>query len=120
MPSVLPDHLEGPDGLVVRRWLPDDAPALGAAVAESIDHLRPWMAWVADEPLTLERRRAMLLGWEREWESGGDVGLGVFLDGRIAGGCACTIGSGPAASNSATGSTRGTCGAGWPRGRRSC
>ena len=87
MPIVLPERLEGPGGLVLRRWRPDDAEALGRAVTESIDHLRPWMAWIAEEPLTLERRQAMVAGWEREWSQGGDVLLGVFLEGRIAGGC---------------------------------
>jgi RimJ/RimL family protein N-acetyltransferase len=39
------------------------------------------------EPLPLERRRALLEEWEREWLRGGDVLLGVFVDGRVAGGC---------------------------------
>ena len=88
MPTVLPERLEAPDGLLLRRWLPDDAEALGRAVAQSAEHLRPWMAWIADEPLALERRRAMIAEWEHDWSEGGDVLMGVFADdGRIAGGC---------------------------------
>jgi ribosomal-protein-serine acetyltransferase len=87
MPSVLPARLDGPDGLLLRRWVPDDAEALGRAVAESIEHLRPWMAWIGEEPVALERRRAMIAEWERDWSGGGDVILGVFLDRRVAGGC---------------------------------
>jgi ribosomal-protein-serine acetyltransferase len=45
------------------------------------------MAWMADEPLPLDRRKAMINEWEREWGQGGDVLLGVFLDGGIAGSC---------------------------------
>ena len=45
------------------------------------------MAWIAEEPLPLDRRKAMIDEWERDWVQGGDVVLGVFLDGRIAGGC---------------------------------
>jgi ribosomal-protein-serine acetyltransferase len=45
------------------------------------------MPWVAGEPQTLEERRAMLVGWEREWSAGGDVLLGIFMDGRVAGSC---------------------------------
>jgi ribosomal-protein-serine acetyltransferase len=57
-------------------------------VAESTEHLRPWMAWIADEPLALERRRAMIAEWDRDWSQGGDIVMGVFAeDGRIAGGC---------------------------------
>ncbi len=87
MPAVLPERIDGTDGLILRRWLPDDAEALGSAIAESADHLRPWMAWIAEEPLPIERRRARIAEWERGWSEGGDVILGVFVDGRVAGGC---------------------------------
>jgi len=87
MQNRLPEWLEAPDGMLLRRWLPDDAEALGRAVAESAEHLRPWMAWIAEEPVSLERRRATIAEWERHWAGGGDVVLGVFVDGRVAGGC---------------------------------
>lgn len=87
MPSVLPERLEDPDGLVLRRWVPEDAEAMGRAVAESAEHLRPWMAWIASEPVPLEQRRARIAEWARDWSEGGDVILGVFVDGRVAGGC---------------------------------
>jgi RimJ/RimL family protein N-acetyltransferase len=83
---VLPERLPGPDGLLLRRWLASDAEALGQAILESADHLRPWMEWIAGEPLPLDRRVAMINEWERDWAQGGDVLLGVFVDGRIAGG----------------------------------
>jgi ribosomal-protein-serine acetyltransferase len=85
MPDPLPERFEGA-GLLVRRWLEDDADALERAVTESIEHLRPWMPWVEQEPLTPEARRELVLGWERDWRSGGDVVLGIFRDGEIAGG----------------------------------
>ena len=66
--------------------MPDDAEALGRAVAESTDHLRPWMGWIAEEPLAIERRREMLAEWEREWAQGGDAIFGVFVGDRVAGG----------------------------------
>lgn len=87
MPTRLPERLEDPGGLVLRRWVPADAEALGRAVTESADHLRPWMAWIAGEPVTLERRRAMIAEWDLDWSQGGDVVLGVFADGQVAGGC---------------------------------
>lgn len=45
------------------------------------------MAWIAEEPVPTERRRARIEEWEREWRRGGDVVLGIFLDAEIAGGC---------------------------------
>jgi ribosomal-protein-serine acetyltransferase len=85
--QILPERLTGPDGLLLRRWLPEDADELSAAVAASREHLRPWMAWIAQEPLTAEQRRSMLTEFERDWLGGGDVVLGIFLDGLVVGGC---------------------------------
>ena len=72
---------------MLRRWVVADAEALGRAVSESIHHLRPWMAWIAEEPVPIERRRARIEVWERDWKLGGDAVLGIFLNGEIAGGC---------------------------------
>jgi ribosomal-protein-serine acetyltransferase len=87
MAHLLPQRLEEPGGLVLRRWVPSDAEALGRAVAESVEHLRPWMAWIAEEPVPVERRRARIAEWAEAWRAGGDVLLGVFYEGLIAGGC---------------------------------
>lgn len=87
MATVLPERLEDHGGLLLRRWRPRDAKALSRAVAESAEHLRPWMAWIAEEPVPPRRLRARLGEWERDWARGGDVFLGVFLDGQVAGGC---------------------------------
>jgi ribosomal-protein-serine acetyltransferase len=86
-PARLPERIEGADGLLLRRWRVADAEALQAAVAESADHLRPWMPWMAAYPVALEDQRALLARWEREWSAGGDVALGVFKTGRVAGSC---------------------------------
>ena len=84
--AVLPERIES-DGVLLRRWVLDDAEALSRAIAESADHLRPWMDWMAHEPKTLEQRRTLLVEWEREWRSGGDVVLGIFVDDQVGGGC---------------------------------
>jgi RimJ/RimL family protein N-acetyltransferase len=86
MPPVnrLPERLEA-DGLVLRRWTIDDAGTLQRAVTESEEHLRPWMPWMAKEPIALEARRALIDRWQHEWEAGGDAVLGVFVDGEVAG-----------------------------------
>ena len=83
----LPDHIPGPGSLRLRRWVRTDAERLGRAVAESDEHLRPWMSWIAHEPLPLKERQALIDGWEQEWLAGGDVVMGIFSEGRVAGGC---------------------------------
>ncbi len=81
---------------MLRRWRPDDAWIQHRAIAESIEHLRPWMAWIADEPLPLGRRRQMLRDWERDWVRGGSVILGVFSQDHVAGGAGLHRRRGPA------------------------
>jgi ribosomal-protein-serine acetyltransferase len=83
----VPEYIVGPDGLSLRRWAPDDAAQLGEAVADSVEHLRPWMSWIAQEPLSVTERQARIDSWHQEWLAGGDVVMGVFVDGVVAGGC---------------------------------
>lgn len=83
----LSEQIVGPDGLTLRRWARDDAAQLGDAIADSVDHLRPWMPWVVLEPVSVSERQALIDGWDQEWVAGGDVVLGVFVDGAVAGGC---------------------------------
>jgi ribosomal-protein-serine acetyltransferase len=81
----LPERIEG-DGLVLRRWRTGDAELLHDAVVDSVEHLRPWMPWIADEPMTVEQRRVLIDGWERDWKNGGDVVLAIGREGVVAGG----------------------------------
>lgn len=76
----LPEHLEH-DGLVLRRWVQSDAEAIEALVTANIEHLRPYMAWIAHEPLSLDDRRALEREWQAKWEAGGDAVYGIFEDG---------------------------------------
>ncbi|HEY1774863.1 MAG TPA: GNAT family N-acetyltransferase [Solirubrobacteraceae bacterium] len=73
--------------MVLRRWREGDAELFEAVVSESAEHLRPWVSWMALEPLSLEERRAMLARREQAWLEGGDVFLAVIADGQVAGGC---------------------------------
>ncbi len=87
MPDRLVEHIAGPGELVLRRWRRQDAAILSQAVADSLEHLRPWMPWVAQEPMSLEGRLELIDRWEREWLAGGDAVMGVLLGGSVAGGC---------------------------------
>ncbi|HEY2654640.1 MAG TPA: GNAT family N-acetyltransferase [Solirubrobacteraceae bacterium] len=87
-PSLVLPELALRDGeLRLRPWSQDDAAALNAAVADSVEHLRPWMEWIAGEPQTVSQRGEWILQSERDRASGGQLLLGTFVDGAIAGGC---------------------------------
>ena len=45
LPDVVPAASVG-----LRLWSPPDEPTRSAAIAGSVDHLRPWMPWAAAEP----------------------------------------------------------------------
>jgi ribosomal-protein-serine acetyltransferase len=69
----------------LRRWVVDDAEILSAAVADNVEHLRPWMPWIADEPAPIDARRQVLADWQRAWDAGTDRHLGIFEAGRAVG-----------------------------------
>lgn len=85
--AQLPELLEADDGLVLRRWTVDDAVALGELIADNLEHLRPYMPWIAEEPKAVEQRAELIAEWERQWRAGTDVIFGMWLDGRLAGSC---------------------------------
>ena len=66
-----PERIER-DGLVLRRPTPDDGDAMHAAVAASLEHLRPWMAWAGEDAATPRRRQEFLEQVDRGWEAGSD------------------------------------------------
>src|SRR5689334_14868892 len=84
-PTQVPGEVAGPR-VVLRQWNAGDACALTALITRNLDHLRPWMPWVAFEPLTDADRTALFETWERSWLDGGDVVYGVFVDGQPIGG----------------------------------
>ena len=65
--------------VAVRKLVVEDAPAVHSAILESIDHLRPWMPWAANEPTTLTERV--------EWISSVSESVGIFV-GETFVGCA--------------------------------
>lgn len=72
---------------VVRPWAEDDEQALGAAVADSLEHLRPWMPWAAEEPRSAAARRAWLRETARQAAAGEAEHFGLFLGETVVGGC---------------------------------
>ncbi len=83
--DVLPEVIEG-HGLVLRRWTVEDLAAMRAAVAASVEHLRPRMHWIRFEPLSVAEREARIVGWERDRLAGGDLVVGIWRDDAVVGG----------------------------------
>ncbi|MFC5641927.1 GNAT family N-acetyltransferase [Kitasatospora cinereorecta] len=82
----LPQRVIELDDLTLR---PFDAEAdlaeLVRVIDESLDHLRPWMAWVADHsPATTAE---FLAGRAERWASGDECTWAIVLDGAIVGAC---------------------------------
>lgn len=92
--SILPELIET-NRLTLRRWRTEDAPLLSQAIAASIEHLRPWMAWIKSEPAELGDRTRLIEQWTTEWEQGGDVVYGVRLGDEVVGGAGLHRRSGP-------------------------
>ncbi len=86
-PLLLPGEAMSLGEVTVRRWVADDAAALVAAVAASREHLRPWMPWASGVQDTAEQRRGRIEEWNDGWRAGGDAIYGIFVAGRVAGGC---------------------------------
>ena len=59
---------------------------MAVAVGESLEHLRPWMPWIALEPTTLKDREKLLAQWDRDWAKGIQYSFGMFRAGRVVGG----------------------------------
>ena len=92
--GLLPESLET-RRLVLRIWRAEDADALGAAITASLEHLRPWMPWIAFEPRSSADRAAFIEQSNNERAEGGDATYGVFRDGEIVGGAGLHRRAGP-------------------------
>lgn len=81
----------------LRPWTEADAPALNRAVAESREHLLPFMPWASEPPMTDAARRAWIRDRVREAEGGGDRTYAIWRDGELAGSCGLHRRLGPGA-----------------------
>jgi RimJ/RimL family protein N-acetyltransferase len=64
--------------LVVRCYNPSDAPLLAESVTESLEHLRPWMPWVYNEPEPLGEGVQRLKRFRGMFDLGQDFIYGIF------------------------------------------
>jgi len=64
--------------LVVRCYNPPDAPLLAESVTESLEHLRPWMPWVYNEPEPIEEKIQRLKIFRGNFDLGQNFTYGIF------------------------------------------
>jgi RimJ/RimL family protein N-acetyltransferase len=57
---------------------PLDTPSVSRAIAESIEHLRPWLTWTAHEPLTPAQRLTWVRTQRGHFDLGSDYCFGAF------------------------------------------
>lgn len=76
MPAIA-YHIVTPQ-LVIRCYNPADAPLLATSVTESLEHLRPWMPWVASEPEPIEAKIERLRRMRANFDLGHDYVYGIF------------------------------------------
>ena len=72
--------------LLIRSWQEADADGLASAVADSIDHIRPWLPWAAELPSDRDGIAQAMSNFIRESFAKDDESVGLFLDGRVVGG----------------------------------
>jgi RimJ/RimL family protein N-acetyltransferase len=64
--------------LVVRCYEPRDASLTKDAVDTSREHLRPWMPWADNDPITLEQQMELLRVFRSEFDAGENFAYGIF------------------------------------------
>jgi RimJ/RimL family protein N-acetyltransferase len=63
---------------VIRCYTPADAPLLKDAVESSLEHLRAWMPWADEEPLSLEGQVDLLRNFRSLFDAGSNFVMGIF------------------------------------------
>jgi RimJ/RimL family protein N-acetyltransferase len=81
-----PDEIDAPP-VTLRRFRPEAIGAMTEAINQSLDHLRPWMAW-AQSPVTEADEAKVFADSERHFEEGSEFAYIIFDgDGQVLGSC---------------------------------
>jgi RimJ/RimL family protein N-acetyltransferase len=73
-----PERIDIGDAVIVRQR-PHHAEAVAAAIAASLEHLRPWMPWADEEATSTGFQRERLATEEPEWDAGAECTM-LILD----------------------------------------
>lgn len=71
---------------IARRYGAGDAERLVEAVSASIEHLKPWMGWIDEEPVSVAQRESQIADWNLKWDDGEDFMMGIFIGDTQVGG----------------------------------
>ena len=92
MAALPPERLDLGES-VLRRLTVADAAAVARAVADNLEHLRPWMPWAGAESADERFQRRRLAEADAQWARGADFGYGLFANGESGeGGCSAPSG----------------------------
>jgi RimJ/RimL family protein N-acetyltransferase len=87
VPALPPERVDlngggadDPAHLVLRRLTVADAAAVATAVAENLEHLRPWMPWADADSANERFQRRRIAEADTQWARGADFGYGLFAD----------------------------------------
>ena len=74
---------------LLRCWSPADAARALRAIDASLDHLRPWLPWAAQYPMSVTQQAAVLRRFRGSFDLGQDFTYAVFDRGgtEVLGGC---------------------------------
>lgn len=89
-----PDETILADDLTLRRLVPADIEPLVAAINESLEHLRPWMAW-AQTPASVESMADFVARADETWARGAEFQYLIRASGAVVGGCGLHARHGP-------------------------
>ena len=64
--------------LIIRCYSPADAPLLQKSIQESVEHLRPWMPWINDEPEPLDTKIQRLRQFRAKFDLDQEYIYGIF------------------------------------------
>lgn len=64
--------------LLLRRVRAEDASVVAAVVRDSLDHLRPWMAWATEEAAQYRTQLARIAEADQLWKAGTDYVYSIF------------------------------------------
>ena len=64
--------------LVIRCYQPSDAKMLETSVLESLEHLKPWMPWAHNEPVSIEARTKAVQSFRGKFDIGENYIYGIF------------------------------------------
>ncbi|WP_405682654.1 GNAT family N-acetyltransferase [Streptomyces sp. NBC_00057] len=81
-----PNEIIACDDFALRRWrAASDIDSLFLMIEESLDHLRPWMPWIARH--SRETTRDFLADCDPKWQSGDSFNYAIVKDGTLVGSC---------------------------------